>query len=444
MLRFLLLAVATANAFVVPPLSAPPRRTGAHAGNHAPAIRMVLVDNVNVDFESLRKNRKILQTLAKKNGVPANLKTDEIVRLLRIKAEEGAAEAPQKEAKKPRSSKAGATVEGMSDPSKAFNTVLVHGAGKTVDKLGSVNMPIYQTSTFRFDSAEHGASCFAGEADGYIYSRIDNPTVRELEQAVAALEHGHGAIATSSGMGAVNVVYMALLAAGRHVVCHKTVYGPSRSLLENTMAKSFGVEASFVDTCDLKAVEAAIRPNTALVYLESPANPTIAISDIEKVSELAHSVGALVCVDNTFCSPYLQTPLDLGADVALHSLTKSINGHADVVGGMIVAREEEVYRRLRPMMVTLGACMDPNQAFLVRRGMKTLGLRMQAAQDNAARVAEFLEGHPKVAWVRYPGLKSHPQHALAKRIMKGPGAMISFGVEGGVEGGRRVMVVRVA
>jgi len=263
--------------------------------------------------------------------------------------------------------------------------------------------------------------------------------VRELEEAVAALEHGYDGIATSSGMGAVNVVYMAILAAGKHAVCHKTVYGPSRSLLENTMAKNFGVEASFVDTCDIQVVKDSIRPNTALVYLETPANPTVAISDIEAICDLAHAAGALVCVDNTFCSPYLQTPLTLGADIVIHSLTKSINGHADVVGGMIVARDEAVYKRLRPMMVTLGACMDPNQAFLVRRGMKTLGLRMRAAQENAIRVAEFLEAHPKVAWVRYPGLASHPQHELGKRIMKGPGAMISFGVRGGLEGGRALL-----
>lgn len=237
----------------------------------------------------------------------------------------------------------------------------------------------------------------------------------------------------------VQVVYMGLLSAGSHVICHKTVYGPSRSLLENIMAKNFGVEATFVDTCDLEAVKAAIRPNTKLIYLESPANPTISISDITAVSTIAHDNGALVCVDNTFSSPYLCTPLTLGADLVLHSLTKSINGHADTVGGMVITKDEALYKRLRPLMVTLGACMDPNQAFLIRRGMKTLGIRMEAAQANAIKVAEFLESHPNVEWVRYPGLASHPQHKLSKRMLKGPGAMISFGVKGGIDGGRKLL-----
>eukprot|EP00285_Hemiselmis_virescens_P011267 CAMPEP_0173377754 /NCGR_PEP_ID=MMETSP1356-20130122/1036_1 /TAXON_ID=77927 ORGANISM="Hemiselmis virescens, Strain PCC157" /NCGR_SAMPLE_ID=MMETSP1356 /ASSEMBLY_ACC=CAM_ASM_000847 /LENGTH=518 /DNA_ID=CAMNT_0014330623 /DNA_START=10 /DNA_END=1566 /DNA_ORIENTATION=+ len=443
MLRWaLLVAITTANAFQISnPMAngAPSRRASAGCGTGAGSARMTLVDDVEVDLNSLKKNRKILQTIAKKNGIAANLKTEEMVRRLRIKAEEPDAIKDDSKAKKADTSDAAPKKKATSSQKHSFNTLLVHGAGKTSDKLGSVNMPIYQTSTFRFESAEEGAKCFAGESDGYIYSRIQNPTVKELEEAVAVLEHGFGGIATATGMGAVNVLYMSLLGAGKHVVCHKTVYGPSRSLLENTMVKNFGVEASFVDTCDLEVVKASIQPNTALVYLESPANPTVSISDITEICKLAHAVGAVVCVDNTFCSPYLQNPLTLGADVVIHSLTKSINGHADVVGGMIVTKDQDMYKKLRPMMVTLGASMDANQAFLVRRGMKTLGLRMEAAQKNAIKVADFLEAHPKVAWVRYPGLKSHPQHKLSKKMMKGPGAMISFGVKGGLSAGRKLL-----
>jgi len=320
---------------------------------------------------------------------------------------------------------------------RSFFTKVVHGA-PFHDEKGSVNCPIYQTSTFRFESAEHGAKCFAGESDGYIYTRINNPTVRELEQTLAMLENGFDGICTSSGMGAVNIVYMSLLGSGKHIVCHKTVYGPSRSVLEQQWSR-FGVEMSFVDTSDVEQVRAAIKDNTALIYLESPANPTVSVSDIPAISKLAKGHGIPVCVDNTFCGPYLQTPLDLGADIVLHSLTKSINGHADIVGGVIVTKTEEMYKKLRPMMITVGSCMDPNQAFLVRRGLKTLPLRIDKAQDSAVRIAMFLEKHPKVAWVAYPGLESHPQHELCMRIMRGPGTMMSFGLKGGVEEGRKFL-----
>jgi len=299
-------------------------------------------------------------------------------------------------------------------------------------------MPIYQTSTFKFDSADHGAKCFAGESDGFIYTRINNPTVRDLEQTLALLENGYDGICTSSGMGAVNVVYMTFLGQGKHIVCHKTVYGPSRSVLEQQWSR-FGVEMSFVDTSDFEAVKGAIKDNTALIYLESPANPTVSVSDIPAIAKLGKEHGIPVCVDNTFCGPYLQTPLDLGADIVLHSLTKSINGHADIVGGVIVTKTEEHYKKLRPMMITLGCCMDPNQAFLARRGLKTLPLRIDKAQDSAVRIAHFLEQHKKIAWVAYPGLESHPQHALCMRIMRGPGTMMSFGLKGGVEEGKKLL-----
>ncbi len=325
----------------------------------------------------------------------------------------------------------------MKHKPSGFNSKLVHGAGPK-DPLGSVITPIYQTSTFAFESADHGAACFAGESDGFIYTRIGNPTIRDLEKTIAELEHGFDGIGCSSGMGAVNTVYMAYLGAGKHILSHNAVYGPSRGIIENTFSR-FGVASTYVDTTDLKQVENAIRPETALIYLETPANPTIGISDIPAICELAHRHNIPVCVDNTFCSPYLQNPLDMGADVVLHSLTKFLNGHADIVGGIIVTKNETDYKKGRQMMVTRGCNMDPHQAFLTRRGLKTLALRIDRAQENAMKVATFLENHPKVAWVMYPGLKSHPQYELGKKMMRGPGAMMSFGLKGGLPAGKRLM-----
>ncbi|MCK9203071.1 MAG: aminotransferase class I/II-fold pyridoxal phosphate-dependent enzyme [Bacteroidales bacterium] len=325
----------------------------------------------------------------------------------------------------------------MTHKPSGFNSKLVHGAGAK-DPLGSVIMPIYQTSTFAFESADHGAACFAGESDGYIYTRIANPTVRDLEKTVALLENGYDGVGCSSGMAAVTTVYMSYLGAGKHIVSHNAVYGPSRAIIEGTFSK-FGVESTYVDTTDLEQVKAAIRPNTALIYLETPANPTIGISDIPAICKLAHQHNIPVCVDNTFCSPYLQKPLDLGADIVLHSMTKFLNGHADIIGGIIIAKTEADYKKVRSTMVISGCNMDPHQAFLTRRGLKTMALRIDRAQENAMRVAEFLEAHPKVAWIMYPGLRSHPQFELGKKLMSGPGAMMSFGLKGGLDAGKKLM-----
>lgn len=318
-----------------------------------------------------------------------------------------------------------------------FNTKLIHstaGGGA----YGAVNVPIYQTSTFAFRSAEQGAKFFSGEVEGYMYTRIGNPTVKALEDSVAGLENGFGGIATSSGLGAVTTVCMALLEQRTHVVSTASVYGPSRGLLEDHLAR-FGVEASFVDTSDVGNVKSALRPNTKMVYVETPSNPAMQVTDLRAVAALAKAHGSVLVVDNTFASPCLQRPLDLGADVVVHSVTKFINGHADVVGGMIVTRDEALYRRVRPLMVNLGCCMDPHQAFLVLRGLKTLALRVERAQQNAMTIARWLERHPKVAWVRHLGLESHPQHELAKKQMSGFGSVFSFELKGGVEAGRRLM-----
>ncbi|HRS29155.1 MAG TPA: aminotransferase class I/II-fold pyridoxal phosphate-dependent enzyme, partial [Phycisphaerae bacterium] len=301
-----------------------------------------------------------------------------------------------------------------------------------------VNVPIYQSSTFAFRNAAHGAALFAGRGDGYIYTRIGNPTIRALEDTVAGLEGGFGGIATSSGLGAVASVFMALLDAGAHLVSTASVYGPSRGLVEQHLAR-FGVESSYVDTSDPANVREAIRPNTRLVYVETPSNPAMQVTDLRAVAKIAHDNRCVLVVDNTFASPYLQRPLELGADIVLHSITKFINGHADVVGGVVVTRTEELYRKIRPLMVNLGCNMDPHQAFLVIRGLKTLGLRMDRAQQSALQIARWLEAHPKVAWVRYLGLASHPQHDLVRRQMSGFGSMISFELKGGIEAGVRLM-----
>ncbi len=318
-----------------------------------------------------------------------------------------------------------------------LNTQLVH-AGDFEDAFGSAVTPIYQTSTFSFRNAAHGADLFAGREKGFIYSRIGNPTIGALEDKLAVMESGFGAIACSSGMGAVSTVYLALLSKGDHIISSSAVYGPSRNIMENHFVR-WGVESSYIDTSDLNLIRESIRPNTKVLYIESPANPTMSITDIKAASELAHQHGIIVVVDNTFSSPILQKPLDLGADVSLHSLTKYINGHADIVGGAVIAKTEEMYKKLRTIMVGFGFNMDPHQAYLVIRGAKTLALRVERAQQNAMKVAEFLEAHPKIAWVKYPGLKSHPQYEMAQQQMKGPGSMISFEMKGGYEAGIELM-----
>ena len=325
----------------------------------------------------------------------------------------------------------------MNTKNAGFNSKLIHSGAIHDDKLSAVS-PIYQTSTFSFKNANHGAACFSGEDDGYIYTRIANPNVRELEQAVAELENGYDGIATSSGMAAVNVVYLGLLAAGDHIVSHNAVYGPSRAIMESMYPK-FKVESTYVDATNADEVRKAIQPNTKVLYIETPANPTIGITDLKEMAAIAKEHGIKMVVDNTFCSPYLQKPLDFGADIVLHSMTKFINGHADIVAGIVITKTEEDYKNLRNIMVNVGCNMDPHQAWLTRRGLKTLGIRIDRAQESAQKVAEYLEAHPKVEWIIYPGLKSHPQYELGKEQMDGPGSMISFEVKGGVEAGKIVM-----
>jgi methionine-gamma-lyase len=325
----------------------------------------------------------------------------------------------------------------MNTKNLEFNTKLIH-AGSYDDQFGSASMPIYQTSTFKFKNAQHGADCFSGVSDGYIYTRIANPTISALEQNIAQLENGFGGIATSSGMSAITSIYMALLGAGSHIISTASVYGPARGVLEQDFSR-FGVEATFVNTANLDEIVAAIQPNSKILYIETPSNPTMELTDIKACAEIAKKHNLVLVVDNTFSTPFLQKPLDLGSDVVLHSVTKFINGHADIVGGIVIAKTEELYKKIRHAMVYMGCNMDPHQAYLVLRGVKTLAIRVERNQQNAEKVAEYLESHPKIVWIKYPGLKSHPQHELAKSQMKGFGSMISFGVKGGLEAGKILM-----
>lgn len=318
-----------------------------------------------------------------------------------------------------------------------FNSKLIH-AGAYKDKFGSATVPIYQTSTFAFENADEGARCFAGESNGFIYTRIGNPTIQALEKQVAILEGGFGGIATSSGMGAVSTIYMGLLKQGDHMVSTDAVYGPSRGIMENYFA-NFGVESTYISTSNIENIKQAIKPNTKVLYIETPTNPTIEITDIKAVVALAKEHNLITVVDNTFSSPYLQRPIEMGVDVVFHSMTKFLNGHADIVAGIIITRTEELYKKLRPAMVGMGCNMDPHQAYMVLRGLKTLAIRVERAQENAIKVAEYLENHPKIEWVKYPGLKSHPQYELAKQQMDGPGAMISFELKGGFDAGKKLM-----
>ncbi|SHH40805.1 methionine-gamma-lyase [Anaerosphaera aminiphila DSM 21120] len=322
---------------------------------------------------------------------------------------------------------------------KGFATKQIH-AGVKPNQYGALSTPIYQSSTFIFDSAEQGGRRFAGEEEGYIYSRLGNPTNSVVEEKLAVLEGGEAAMSTSSGMGAISSVMWTMLKAGDHVVASKTLYGCTFALLSHGLTK-FGVEVTFVDPRDPQNFKDAMKENTRVVYVETPANPNMYITDIEEVAKIAHSnnYGVLV-VDNTYNTPYIQKPLELGADIVVHSATKYLNGHGDVIAGFAVGSNELINEiKLFGLKDCTGAVLGAFEAFLIQRGMKTLSIRMEKHSANAMKVAEFLESHPAVESIAYPGLKSFPQYELAKKQMALPGGMISFEVKGGREAGIKLM-----
>jgi len=317
-----------------------------------------------------------------------------------------------------------------------FNTKAIHGAGET-HPLKSVSPPIYETTTFRYDTVAEGAALGGDRGEGFYYTRWGNPTTAALEERVALLEGGEMAIATASGMGAISTVILGLLQAGDHLVAPRATYQASHELFAQILPR-YGIAATLIDSMDTEAYEAALRPATKVVYIETPNNPLLDIADIAGVVRLAHAHGALAVADNTFATPYNQNPLILGTDVVVHSMTKYLGGHADVTAGIMVGRRD-VLLALRKHFRIHGPVLDPFAAWLVLRGLKTLGLRMERHNQNALALARVLAAHPKVERVHYPGLPDHPGHHIAHRQMRGFGGMLSVEVDGGIQAGARVV-----
>lgn len=312
----------------------------------------------------------------------------------------------------------------------SFETLALHG-GTTADPVtGAMLTPIYQTTTYRQEAV--------GRNKGFKYSRSENPTVSALERRLAAIEGGQFATCYSTGLAATSVLFLALLKSGDRVISSQAVYGGTVRLLRQTLAP-FGVQAEFVDTADIDALAKALRRPTRLVFIETPANPTLKLTDIEVASRLAKEAGALLVVDNTLLTPALQRPLELGADIVLHSTTKFIEGHNATVGGALITGDANLHEQFLFTRNTIGAIQSPFAAWLTLQGVKTLPLRMARHCENARRVARFLKSHPRITRLVYPGLESFPQFELARRQQNSGGALIAFEVEGGVEAGVRLM-----
>lgn len=319
----------------------------------------------------------------------------------------------------------------MYDPEKmGFSTNQIHAARPEPDGVAPLATPIYQTSTYIFESTQQGAARFAGEEGGYIYTRLHNPNADEAAARIACLEGGEAGMLTASGMGAITATLWTILKSGDHIVSDSTLYGCTYALFTEGLAR-FGVEVTLVDFCDEAALRAAIRPETKVVYCETATNPDLKVVDIEMVARAAHEINTdiYVMVDNTFVSPYLVQPLRLGADIVVHSATKYLNGHGDVIAGAIITKKELIDQIIPcGLKYMTGCAIGPFDSFLITRGLKTLDIRMDRHCANAMKVARFLEGHPAVRRVCYPGLESHPQHELAKRMYHhgGFGGVVSF------------------
>jgi methionine-gamma-lyase len=321
---------------------------------------------------------------------------------------------------------------------KKFETEVIHNGYNSSQFEGSLVPPLFQTSTFTFSSAEQGERRFSGEEQGYIYSRLGNPTIKILEERVAALEKGESGLAFGSGMAAVSAILFALTKTGDHILCSQGVYGCTFGLLE-LMKDKFNINYQFSSMGDKKTIEDQLRPETALIYIETPINPTMDIVDLQMVSEIAKERGIPVVVDNTFCSPYLQTPLELGCDIVIHSATKYICGHGDVIAGLAVGTHEMMAKIAKTTLKDIGGIMSPFDAWLLLRGLKTLAVRMDRHCDNAKMVYEFLKGHELVERVYYPGDDEHPNYSIVKKQMKKPGGIFSFTIKGTKETAQKFM-----
>ncbi|WP_085909963.1 methionine gamma-lyase [Kiloniella majae] len=322
---------------------------------------------------------------------------------------------------------------------KGFATRAIHHAYNPLDHQGALNPPVYMTSTFAFDSAAQGGRRFAEEEGGYIYSRISNPTLALLEERMAILEGGEAALVTSSGMGAITSVFWTLVKPGDEIIVDRTLYGCTFTFFNHGLER-FGVKVRHVDLTDPGKLADEISDKTRVVYFETPANPNMRVVDIEAISKVAHSKNAIVVVDNTYCSPYLQRPLELGADLVVHSATKYLGGHGDLTAGAIVGSAELMHDiRLIGLKDMTGAVLSPQDAQLILRGLKTLSLRMDRHCKTAHTVAQYLENHKLVSKVYYPGLESFEQHAVAKKQMSDFGGMIALELKGGLDMGQKMI-----
>jgi methionine-gamma-lyase len=317
---------------------------------------------------------------------------------------------------------------------RGFQTRAVHG-GTVRDPLKSVSPPIYQTSTFRYDTMAEGAALGVDQGQGWYYTRWGNPSTRLFEELMVELEGGQDALAAASGMGAIATAVLSVIEPGTHVVSPRAIYQATFELFRE-IAPRHGVEVTFIDSVETVAYERALRPATRLVYIETPNNPLMQVTDIEAVAGLARGARAVTICDNTFASPYNQTPLASGVDLVVHSATKYLGGHHDLTAGVIVGRGDLIKRATHTLRI-LGPVLDPFAAWLLVRALRTIGIRVERHNQSAQRLAEFLIRHPQVARVNYPGLASHPQHALAVRQMRGFGGMLSFEVKGGFDAGVR-------
>ena len=326
-----------------------------------------------------------------------------------------------------------------SNTNTGFSTRAIHHGYDPLSHGGALVPPVYQTATYAFPTVEYGAACFAGEEPGHFYSRISNPTLGLLEQRMASLEGGEAGLALASGMGAITATLWTLLRPGDELIVGSTLYGCTFAYLHHGIGE-FGVKIRHVDLNDIPALKAAITAKTRMIYFETPANPNMQLVDIAAVVEAAQGHDLSIVVDNTYCTPYLQRPLELGVDLVVHSATKYLSGHGDITAGLVVGRKALIDRiRLEGLKDMTGAVLSPHDASLLMSGIKTLALRMDRHCANAQQVAEFLAQQPQVELLHYPGLPSFPQYALAQRQMRLPGGMIAFELKGGIEAGRRFM-----
>lgn len=314
-----------------------------------------------------------------------------------------------------------------------FDTKTIHGGSKGKNANNALNPPIYQTSTFVFDDIDHVEKVMSFESDDYVYTRGNNPTLRLFENRMSVLEGGEGAVAFASGMAAISSVIFSLLSPGDNIVLHRTLYGSSYGVATKLLPK-YNIDYRIADLTELDNLEKIIDENTKVIYFETPSNPDLSIIDIEMVAKIAKQRGIKVVVDNTFGTPYFQNPLELGADVVVHSATKYISGHGDVVAGVAISKDMDYINSLKfEYMCEFGGAMSPFNGWLLLRGLKTLGLRMRQHEENAKKVADFLNNHPKVRRTMYPGLTEFKGHEIAKRQMRGYGAMIAFEIDGSLE-----------